>query len=123
MGQYATAMRRRPRRGQAMSNQQDELSECEQPLGEIVFAWLQASDSGQSVDREELLVHHPEFAGALTEFFAQEEHFQRLAAPLREAVRYEPESSLDETAGLEAPRMASPTMAGGSFAHYELLRA
>src|SRR5436190_7924305 len=65
-----------------MTHSPSELPEREQRLGEIVFACLQAIDTGQHLPRQDLLDRHPEFASALAEFFADRDRVQRLAQPL-----------------------------------------
>ena len=43
----------------------------------------QAIEEGQCPDRDELLVRHPDLAAELTEFFADQDQFDRLMSPLR----------------------------------------
>ena len=52
-------------------------------LAEIIAAYLQASDEGRGPDRDELLDRHPELAAELTEFFADQDQFDRLMSPFR----------------------------------------
>ena len=54
----------------------------EQKLESILHAYLQAVDAGQAPDREAPLRQHPEFAGELREFFADQEKMDRLAQSL-----------------------------------------
>ncbi len=67
-----------------MSRESDELPETE--LGDVIFTCLQALEAGQPLDREQLRMHYPKFAAALDRFFANQEHLERLAAPLRQVV-------------------------------------
>jgi hypothetical protein len=66
--------------------EQLDLSRDEQ-VGEILAACLEAVEKGESLDRDALLVRHPEFAADLERFLAQHEHMDRLAAPLRDVAR------------------------------------
>ena len=52
-------------------------------LAEVIAVYLQAMDEGRSPDREELLGLHPELAAELTEFFADQDQFDRLMSPFR----------------------------------------
>jgi hypothetical protein len=61
-----------------------ELSERDERLGEIVFAYLRDGDQGQPLDRQALLARHPDFAIEFAEFFTDRDRLQTLAAPLRE---------------------------------------
>src|SRR5260370_23345069 len=70
-----------------MGVERADLSEGELRLGEIAFACLKAREAGQPLDRQDVLARHPEFAAELAEFLARLEDVDRVAAPLREAVR------------------------------------
>jgi serine/threonine protein kinase len=48
-------------------------------LDEAIFAYLQAVEANQQVDREEWLSRYPSLAPALREFFADQERFEQLA--------------------------------------------
>ncbi len=63
------------------------LSERELRLGEIAAAHLKERDAGRTPDRQQLLARYPELAAELTEFLAGLEEVDRVAVPLREAVR------------------------------------
>jgi WD40 repeat protein/tRNA A-37 threonylcarbamoyl transferase component Bud32 len=66
-----------------MSTAPDGLSERERRLQEILVACLEEIEAGRSPDRDEVLARHPEFAAELTQFFADREQLERVAAPLR----------------------------------------
>src|SRR5262245_48069319 len=51
-------------------------------LGAVIAAYLTAVEAGQAPNIEELLAQHPDVADQLAAFFANEERFQRLVAPL-----------------------------------------
>jgi serine/threonine-protein kinase len=92
----------------------------EQELSEVLVACLGA-EPGTPLDRQALLARYPNFARELERFFAQWDRFDRLAAPLREAVRTTAtvanylDATLDEAADESSTQMP-PSPAG-----YELL--
>src|SRR5258707_11988494 len=64
------------------SSQADE-PDRERRLGEILAAYFAAIEAGTSPTPEELIARHPELARELEGFFADQERFGRLVAPLR----------------------------------------
>src|SRR5580700_1851273 len=65
-----------------MTSEHGATDEREQRWGAVLVTCLKALESGPAVDPKALAAAHPEFAAELTEFLAQREHVQRLAAPL-----------------------------------------
>jgi tetratricopeptide (TPR) repeat protein len=70
-----------------MASEPSNGSEREARLGAIAFAYLQAVEQGQAVDKDELLARNPEFAAELAEFLANQADINRRAAALRQAVQ------------------------------------
>ncbi|HLX61387.1 MAG TPA: WD40 repeat domain-containing serine/threonine-protein kinase [Planctomycetota bacterium] len=84
-------------------------------LDEVIAEYLQAVESGHNTDREALLQRHPDLADRLRVFFADEEHFDRLASPLKDA--FAAANSLDTST---TPNAADPRTIR-YFGDYELL--
>ena len=57
--------------------------ERDERLQEVLLAYVEAAENGPAPNREEFLARHPEFAAELAEFFANQDQFDGLAAPLR----------------------------------------
>jgi WD40 repeat protein/serine/threonine protein kinase len=55
----------------------------EQRVNDVIAAYLKAVQAGEKPDRLEWLAQHPEVAGELASFFADQDQFDRLAEPLR----------------------------------------
>jgi hypothetical protein len=66
-----------------MSLGHEESAGREQRLHEILYAYLQAVDAGQTPDRQELMRQHPELASGLAAFFADQEKLDQLAQSMR----------------------------------------
>jgi tetratricopeptide (TPR) repeat protein len=86
-----------------MSLTEDIPNDREQLLDEILAGYLKAAQAGAAPSRQSLLNRYPQLSGELTEFFADQDHIENLAAPLR--------------ALAPPPSLASGTMLGD----YELL--
>jgi WD40 repeat protein len=83
-------------------------------LHDVIASYLQAVDSGESPDRQELLRTHPDIAEALKAFFADHDCMRRAAAPIQ----------ADDTATLPpntAPTVVAPRGTMNSFGDYEVL--
>ncbi len=68
-----------------MSVGPSEAPDREKGLSAVLVAVLEALDSGQGVDRAELLARHPEYAAELARFLDDQERVDRCALPLRVA--------------------------------------
>ena len=97
------------------------LSERELRLGEIAAAYLKELDEGRAPDRQQLLARYPEFAAELTEFLAGREEVDRVAAPLREAVRATAAGLGANEATPRPDQSPLPPAELRSFGDYELL--
>jgi serine/threonine protein kinase len=87
--------------------------EREERLTAVLLAYLEAVEAGEAPDRRRWLARHAEFAAELKEFFANRDEVERVAVPLREAVR----------AALPVPRAAAGESAPlGQLGDFCLLR-
>src|SRR5688572_13956895 len=57
-------------------------SSREQRFQEVLADYLQGLEAGRAPGREELLARHPDLAEELGSYFANRDHFDRLAGPL-----------------------------------------
>src|SRR5262245_27639165 len=87
-------------------------------LDEVIAAYVEAVEAGQSPDRAAWIARHPELAAELAAFFADEEQFDHLVAPLRDTPRPNGNSQVVTTPFRPAPASAPP--AARSFDDYEL---
>jgi serine/threonine-protein kinase len=100
----------------------DDTQSHDERLGEALLACLEAADGGRSLDREALLARYPEFSVELAEFFAGQDRFEPLAAPLRfvtKAARLEtPPLAFSTPRGVDGPESDLPV---AHFGDYEVL--
>jgi serine/threonine-protein kinase len=54
----------------------------DQRIDEVLAAYYEAVEAGQPVDREGMLIRHPDLADELASFFSDKESFERQAGPL-----------------------------------------
>src|SRR5712692_11596900 len=80
-------------------------------LEAVLASYLRAAEEGRAPDRMELLARHPDLAPELAAFFAGQERFTRLAAPLRDAVSAAQQSTIED-------KLAE----GGRLGDFRLLR-
>jgi WD40 repeat protein len=104
-----------------MSNPTPDPSEREARLDDVIAAYLEAVEAGQSPDRGAWLARHPDLAGDLEQFFANHDRMARAGEPLRAVAAVEPPSAEEAT----LPPAATPADRSLGrvryFGDYELL--
>jgi tetratricopeptide (TPR) repeat protein/tRNA A-37 threonylcarbamoyl transferase component Bud32 len=104
-----------------MDNTHATAEDREQRLDEVVTSYLRALAGGHAPERQEWLACHPDLTDDLTDFLAAQEEMDRLAGPLREAVRAAATVS-QATEVTPGPLQHFPSEpAGRSLGDYELL--
>jgi len=92
-----------------MANDQNDGTEQERRLGQILSAYYEAVKEDRPTSRDELLRLHPDLAEELADYFAGEEHFDRLTEPLRNR-GYSPSGDRAEPVA-NRPREEEPAVA------------
>jgi eukaryotic-like serine/threonine-protein kinase len=90
-----------------MSFSANDVKDSDARLDEIIGAYLAAADSGQIVNRSEILFAHPDLASELSDFFTAHDRLEQAALPLRPLAR--------------AVTLAMPPQPGQSLAGYQLI--
>src|SRR5438132_13612416 len=86
-----------------MGSERQNKADHEQQLQEILHAYLRPVDAGQAPDRQALLRQHPELAGELTDFFADQDRIAQVAQAMRQN---EPAAPIAATLNAEVPTLA-----------------
>ena len=68
-----------------MSAEANDSSAREQRVDEVIAAYLEALDAGQTPDPNDFIAQHRDIADDLEAFFANRDRFERLAEPLQAA--------------------------------------
>jgi WD40 repeat protein len=100
-----------------MRGKPGEATATEELLDAVLGAYLRDCDRGQAPQRGELLARYPGLSSGLTEFFADFDRVESLAAPLREAQATIPREGETGTGGGLAPG----PQPGQAFGDYDLL--
>jgi serine/threonine protein kinase len=90
-------------------------------LNELIAAYLEAVEAGQSPDRGAWLAPHPDLADELRAFFANHDRMARVGEPLRAAAAVEPPTPEAATLAPDAPPPDPLLGKVRYFGDYELL--
>ena len=108
-----------------MGNEPPKSAGREEPVNEVIAAYLRAVRAGQAPDRQEILARYPDLAAELTSFFADRDQFHAVAAPLQEVIPppAPPASPVGEPGTQdEVTPVADPSLGTAQrFGDYELL--
>ena len=117
-----------------MSGETNEPSVREQRVNEVIAAYLEAVDAGETPDPKEFTAAHDDIAAELESFFANRDEFERMAEPLQPGGSEAPMPQPDDPTlpptdePTEAPTLGPTETAGVAigtmlryFGDYELL--
>ncbi len=93
-----------------MASSSSEPSPRDQRVNEIIAAYLEAVDAGQTPDRQAILACHPDLADELAAFFADQDQFKHRAAPLGPALPGPPVHA--DATGEHSPDAGQPATEG-----------
>jgi len=105
-----------------MGAERTNFEDRESQLDEVIASYLEALESGTAPNRQEWLDRYPHLADELAAFFADEDGFDGLVAPLRGGTPT-PQDALTHSNGVtvRCQVSAEPTLTGRRFGDYELL--
>ena len=98
----------------------DAVPEAEQ-LDDVILAYLEAVEVGESPDRAAWLARYPHLADELAAFFADQDQFSSLIAPISADTPRLSSPRLPNTVAHAAPAPAAPPAAGRVIDDYELI--
>lgn len=108
-----------------MSSSETDISRDDPRLNEILARYLQAAESSQPIDGEQLILAHPEYADELREFFTDKRQLDELAGKDSPAAIHAPTLTPEYVIRLKAPRRETVAPRPGTivryFGDYELL--
>lgn len=95
-----------------MAHDPQESADRDQRINQIIAAFLDAERSGQAPNREALLQQHPDLAKELQSFFADKDHFEKMAEPMAPAPGLAGGSSAPQGQSADAPTLPPSSRAG-----------
>jgi tRNA A-37 threonylcarbamoyl transferase component Bud32 len=96
--------------------------ERESLLDQVLGSYLEALDTGKAPHRDELLARHPELAGELAVFFADQDRISSLTAGLRQTLQpADAEATVDAADAATRDHTVAAGLALGTFGDYDLL--
>jgi serine/threonine protein kinase/predicted Zn-dependent protease len=104
-----------------MDNGRRERSDRDQFLDDVVVAYLEAVESGQTPDAPQWLARYPELAAELAEFFADQQKVRCWTEPLRAVASGATPAAADPNRTTPEGIRVVTVVPAGSFGDYELL--